>query len=160
MTHKVGTGFDSHPMVAGRPCVLGGVTIPHPTGPAGHSDGDAVLHAVADALLGAAGLEDLGSIFPDGDPLWKDAPSAKLLREVARRVIVEGYKIVNIDVVVATDGPKIAPHRDAMRQRIGEILGIGTRDVNVKGKSLEGLAAAGSPAGTCVVAQSVCLLER
>ena len=155
ITARVGIGFDSHPLVAGRPCVLGGVAIPHPEGPLGHSDGDAVLHAIADALLGAAGADDLGTLYPDSDPRWKDADSAAILREVAGRVRKSGYVVANVDVVVVTDGPRIAPHRAAMRERIGAILGILPFAVNVKGKSAEGLA--GSRA---VAAHAVCLLER
>ena len=154
MSARVGIGFDSHPLVAGRPCVLGGVRIPHPTGPLGHSDGDAVLHAIADAVLGAAGLDDLGTLFPDTDPRWKGADSAELLREASASARAQGFAIVNVDVVVATDGPRIAPHRAAMRARIGEILGVDAAAVNVKGKSLEGMA---SNEGL-VTAQAVCLL--
>jgi len=154
---RVGIGFDSHPLVAGRPCVLGGVRIAHPSGPLGHSDGDAVLHALADALLGAAGLDDLGTLFPDSDPRWKGVESAKLLRDVVARVRERGFRIVNVDVVVATGGPRIAPHRAEMRVRIGETLGVEPGAVNVKGKSIEGfgIAAAGEDV---VAAQAVCLL--
>ena len=161
MSHRVGIGFDVHRLVAGRPCVLGGVELPHGRGPLGHSDGDAVLHALADALLGAAGLDDLGTLFPDTDARWKGADSAELLRLVAGRVRAAGYQVANVDVVVATDGPKIAPHRAAMRQRIAAVLGVTAADVNVKGKSLEGLAGprARAQEGT-VVAHAVCLLER
>jgi 2-C-methyl-D-erythritol 2,4-cyclodiphosphate synthase len=157
LSARVGIGFDSHPLVAGRPCVLGGIAIPHPKGPLGHSDGDAVLHAIADALLGAAGDEgDLGTLFPDTDPRGKGADSAAILREVARRVRASGYAIANVDVVVATDGPRIAPHRAAIRARIGEILGLDPSAVNVKGKSTEGLA--GGAVRDAVAAQAVCLL--
>ncbi len=156
MSARVGIGFDSHPLVAGRRCVLGGVEIPHAAGPLGHSDGDAVLHAIADAVLGAAGLDDLGTLFPDRDPRWKDADSKELLREAVRAVRAAGFRITNIDVVVATDGPRIAPHRAAMRATIGEILGVEPGAVNVKGKSLEGLSRE-SPG--VVTAQAVCLLE-
>jgi 2-C-methyl-D-erythritol 2,4-cyclodiphosphate synthase len=163
MSHRVGIGFDSHALVAGRPCVLGGVRIPHPTGPLGHSDGDALLHALADALLGAAGLDDLGTLYPDGDARWKDADSAQLLREVAAKVRAAGFQVENVDAVVATEGPRIAPHREAIRARIGEILGLDRRAVNVKGKSLEGLplathSGAGGP-GAFVAVQAVCLLS-
>lgn len=154
MSARVGIGFDSHPLVPGRPCVLGGVAIPHASGPHGHSDGDAVLHAIADSVLGAAGLDDLGTLFPDGDPKWKGADSADLLREVAARVRAAGHRVANVDVVVLTDGPRIAPSRAAMRARIAEILGIEAEAVNVKGKSLEGL----SPGADVVAAQAVCLL--
>lgn len=156
MSARVGIGFDSHPLVAGRRCVLGGVEIPHAAGPLGHSDGDAVLHAIADAVLGAAGLEDLGTLFPDTDPRWKGADSAELLREVVKSAHAAGFRIVNVDVVVATDGPRIAPHRAAMRARIGELLGVEPGAVNVKGKSLEGLSRE-SPG--VVTAQAVCLVE-
>jgi 2-C-methyl-D-erythritol 2,4-cyclodiphosphate synthase len=155
MSLRVGIGFDSHPLVPGRRCVLGGVAIPHPAGPQGHSDGDAVLHAIADAVLGAAGLDDLGTLFPDTDSRWKGADSADLLREVAAKARAAGYRVANVDVVVLTDGPRIAPSRSAMRARIGEILGIDAGAVNVKGKSLEGL----SPASPLVAAQAVCTLS-
>ena len=155
MSSRVGIGFDSHPLVPGRRCVLGGVAVPHPAGPEGHSDGDAVLHAIADAVLGAAGLDDLGTLFPDTDPRWKGADSADLLREVAAKARAKGYRVSNVDVVVLTDGPRIAPARAAMRARIGQILGIEAEAVNVKGKSLEGL----SPAAPVVAAQAVCTLS-
>lgn len=157
MSTRVGLGFDVHRLVAGRPCVLGGVLLPHPTGPLGHSDGDAVLHAIADALLGAAGLDDLGTLFPDTDPAWKDADSARVLATVVARVHEHGFGVVNIDVVIATEGPRIAPHRAAMRMRIAELCGVGAADVNVKGKSFEGLGALAGGAGVAV--QAVCLLE-
>lgn len=157
--HRVGIGFDSHALVAGRPCVLGGIEIPHPTGPLGHSDGDAVLHALADAMLGASGLDDLGTLFPDKDPRWKGADSADLLREVLGRVRQVGFEIENVDVVVTTDGPRIAPHRAAMRSRIGSILGIGADAVNVKGKTFEGMADSESTRGSVSV-YAVCLLSR
>ena len=157
-TQRVGIGFVVHRLVAGRPCVLGGVVLPHLRGPLGHSDGDAVLHALADALLGAAGLDDLGTLFPDRDARWKDASSAELLVEVVARVRTAGWKPVNADVVIATEGPRIAPHRAEMRARIGELLGLPSDAVNVKGKSLEGLGALGGGGGVAV--QAVCLIER
>jgi 2-C-methyl-D-erythritol 2,4-cyclodiphosphate synthase len=158
MSPRVGIGFDVHRLVEGRPCTLGGIVLPHPTGPLGHSDGDAVLHAVADALLGAAGLDDLGTLFPDTDARWKDAASAELVTEVVARVRRGGWVPVNVDVVIATEGPKIAPHRAAMRAAIAKLLGVPARDVNVKGKSLEGLGALAGGAGVAV--QAVCLIER
>jgi 2-C-methyl-D-erythritol 2,4-cyclodiphosphate synthase len=157
MSMRVGLGFDSHALAPGRPCILGGVRIPHPEGPVGHSDGDAVLHAIADALLGAAGLDDLGTLFPDSDPRWKDADSAKLLEAVVERVRAAGFEVVNVDVVIATDGPRVAPHRERMRERIGTLLQLGTPRVNVKGKSFEGLGALAR--GSVVAVQAVCLLE-
>ena len=158
MTLRVGLGFDVHRLVEGRPCVLGGVEIPHPTGPAGHSDGDAVLHAIADAVLGAAGLDDLGSLFRDDDARWKDASSADLLAAALERVHEAGWRPVNVDLVIATEGPRIAPHRAAMRARIAELCGLETDAVNVKGKTLEGLGALADGAGVAV--QAVCLLSR
>jgi 2-C-methyl-D-erythritol 2,4-cyclodiphosphate synthase len=158
MSHRIGIGFDVHRLVEGRPCVLGGITLDHPRGPLGHSDGDAVLHAIADALLGAAGLDDLGTLFPDSDARWKDASSAKLLEEELRRVKKAGYRPVNVDVVIATEGPKIAPHRSEMRASIAALLGLEPDAVNVKGKSLEGLGALAGGMGVAV--QAVCLIER
>ena len=155
---RIGTGFDVHRLVPGRPCVLGGIELPHPTGPSGHSDGDAVLHALIDALLGAAGLDDLGTLFPDTDPRFKDADSADLLRAGLERVRELGLGPVNVDLVIATEGPRIAPHRARMRARLAELLGIEQSRVNVKGKTLEGLGALAGGAGVAV--QAVCLLER
>jgi len=159
MTHlRVGLGFDVHRLVEGRPCRLGGIELPHERGPSGHSDGDAVLHAVTDALLGAAGLDDIGTLFPDSDPRWKDADSATFLRAAVERLEDEGLAIGNVDIVIATEGPRIAPHRARMRARLGELLGLDERDVNVRGKTLEGLGALAAGAGVAV--QAVCLLER
>jgi 2-C-methyl-D-erythritol 2,4-cyclodiphosphate synthase len=155
---RVGTGFDLHRLVAGRRCVLGGVEIDHERGPLGHSDGDAVLHALCDALLGAAGLDDLGTLYSDRDPRWKGADSAALLADVVARLSAEGWRVVNADVVVATEGPRIAPHRAAMRARMAQLLGVAPEAVNVKGKSLEGLGALAHGAGVAV--QAVCLIER
>lgn len=155
---RIGLGFDLHRLVPGRPCILGGIELPHDHGPEGHSDGDAVLHAIADALLGAAGLEDLGTLFPDSDPLWKDADSAALLTEVVGRVARQRLQIVNVDVVIATEGPRIAPHREAMRERMARLLRVRPHAVNVKGKSLEGLGALAGGAGVAV--QAVCLLRH
>jgi len=158
MTIRTGLGFDVHRLVEGRPCILGGVELPHPSGPDGHSDGDAVLHAICDAILGAAGLDDLGTRFPDTDPEWKDAASSDLLRASVAALSDAGWRVENVDVVIATEGPRIAPHRAEMRARIGELLGISADAVNVKGKSLEGLGALAGGAG--VAAQAICLIER
>ena len=158
MTHRIGLGFDLHRLEQGRRCVLGGIELPHPTGPLGHSDGDAVLHALADAVLGAAGLDDLGTLFSDKDPRWKGADSAALLAECVARVHAAGWRIENADIVIATEGPRIAPHRAAMRARIAALLGVAADAVNVKGKSLEGLGALANGAGVAV--QAVCLLVK
>ncbi len=158
MTHRIGIGFDIHRLEQGRRCVLGGIELPHPSGPLGHSDGDAVLHALADAVLGAAGLDDLGTLFSDKDPRWKGADSAALLGECMNRVHAAGWRVENADIVIATEGPRIAPHRAAMRARIAALLGIGVDAVNVKGKSLEGLGALANGAGVAV--QAACLLVK
>jgi 2-C-methyl-D-erythritol 2,4-cyclodiphosphate synthase len=158
MTHRVGIGFDVHRLVEGRRCVLGGVTIPHSAGPLGHSDGDAVLHALADALLGAAGLDDLGTLYPDTDAHLKGADSSLMLRDVVARVRAAGWTVENADVVITTEGPRIAPHRAAMRKRIAELLGVAADAVNVKGKSVEGLGALADGSGVAV--QAVALVSR
>lgn len=158
MSQRVGIGFDLHRLVNERPCVLGGIRFEHARGPLGHSDGDAVLHAVADALLGAAGLDDLGTLFSDSDPRWKNADSRALLAEVVKRVGAEGFRPVNLDVVIATEGPRIAPRRAEMRAVIAGLVGLEPGAVNVKGKSLEGLGALAGGQGVAV--QAVCLLER
>lgn len=155
---RTGLGFDLHRLVEGRPCILGGIELPHPSGPHGHSDGDAVLHAVTDAILGAAGLDDIGTLYPDTDPKWKGADSKQLLAESLRRVHAKSWLVGNVDIVIATEGPRIAPHRAAMRARIAELLEIEVDAVNVKGKSLEGIGALAG--GTAVAVQAVCLLHR
>ncbi|MEM9799758.1 MAG: 2-C-methyl-D-erythritol 2,4-cyclodiphosphate synthase [Planctomycetota bacterium] len=158
MTVRVGLGFDSHRLEEGRPCILGGVELPHPAGPAGHSDGDAVLHALTDAITGGSGIDDIGTLFPNEDPRWKDADSALLLTEAVRLAAEKGWRVVNVDLVVATEGPRIRPHRAAMRARIAALCGVDVDAVNVKGKTLEGLGALATEAGVAV--QAVCLLER
>ena len=157
MNERVGLGFDVHRLEEGRPCILGGVTIDHPKGPTGHSDGDAVLHAIIDALTGAAGLDDVGTLFPDTDDAWKGADSARLLEAVVERVRNAGFQIGNVDVVIATEGPRIAPVRADMRERIGALLGVDASAVNVKGKTLEGLGALAEGRGVAV--QAICLLR-
>lgn len=158
MNVRVGLGFDLHRLEPGRPCILGGIELPHPTGPLGHSDGDAVLHALSDALLGAAGLDDLGTLFSDKDPRWQGADSATLLSECLARVHAAGWHVVNADLVIATEGPRIAPHRAAMRARIASLLQVTPDAVNVKGKTLEGLGALAHGAGVAV--QAVCLIGK
>ena len=157
MNERVGLGFDVHRLEEGRPCILGGITIDHPTGPAGHSDGDAVLHAIIDALTGAAGLDDVGTLFPDTDGAWKGADSAQLLEAVVKKIRAAGFQVGNVDVVIATEGPRIAPIRAAMRERIGALLEVEVSAVNVKGKTLEGLGALAEGRGVAV--QAICLLR-
>ena len=156
MNLRIGLGFDIHRLVEGRPCVLGGVELPHPTGPSGHSDGDAVLHALTDAVTGAAGLDDIGTLFPDDDPRWKDADSKELLRAALELALEAGWAPVNVDVVIATEGPRIKPHRAAMRARLAELLGLDPGAVNVKGKTLEGLTELSG--GRAVTVHAVCLM--
>ena len=158
MNIRTGLGFDVHRLVEGRPCILGGVELPHASGPDGHSDGDAVLHATCDAILGAAGLDDLGTRFPDTDPAWKDADSADLLIASVAAINEAGWKVGNADIVIATEGPRIAPHRALMRARVAELLGVDADAVNIKGKTLEGLGALAEGAGVAVGVS--CLIER
>jgi 2-C-methyl-D-erythritol 2,4-cyclodiphosphate synthase len=156
--YRIGLGFDLHALVEGRPCRLGGIDLPHPTGPAGHSDGDAVLHAITDALLGAAGLDDIGTLFPDTDPRWKGADSCDFLEAAVRAIHAKGWQVGNIDIVIATEGPRIAPHRQAMRERIAGLVQVDADAINVKGKTLEGMGALAKGAGVAV--QASCLLAK
>jgi 2-C-methyl-D-erythritol 2,4-cyclodiphosphate synthase len=154
---RVGLGFDVHPFSddPARPLVLGGVVLAGERGLAGHSDADVVAHAVADALLGAAGLGDLGSFFPDTDPEWKDANSLRLLGAVVEQVRDAGWSPGNVDTAVVLEAPKLAPHRAAMEARLGAIVGA---DVSIKPKRAEGLGALGRREG--VACWAVALLER
>ena len=137
----IGHGWDVHRLVAGRAFLLGGVTIPHPTGPLGHSDGDVLLHAIIDALLGAAGLGDIGRLFPDTDPAFKGISSEAMLAKVLD-LLKGGWTIVNIDATVITEAPKIAPHHEAIQARIATLTGC--RQVNLKAKTNEGLGYVGA----------------
>ena len=137
-TPRVGIGWDRHRLEAGRPCVLGGVTIPGTVGPVGHSDADAVLHALTDALLGAAGLDDLGTLFPDHDARWKDASSMAFLREALGLLRQRALAPASVDLVVVCDAPRIGPHRQEIRAHLAGELGLPTDRVNLKGKSTEG----------------------
>jgi 2-C-methyl-D-erythritol 2,4-cyclodiphosphate synthase len=136
---RIGHGYDSHRFAAGRRLILGGVEIPHERGLDGHSDADAVAHAVTDALLGAAGLGDIGRHFPPTDIQWKDADSLKLLAAVVRLLEGRNYQVVNVDVTVVTEAPKIGPYAAAMQQKVAAVLGIAPDHVSIKGKSNEGL---------------------
>lgn len=155
---RVGIGFDAHPFAEGRALKLGGVKIAHPRGLSGHSDGDALLHAVADALLGAAGLGSLGEHFPDGSDAGRGADSAVLLGRVAGLVGEAGFRVGNVDVVVIAEAPKIAPHVPAVRSRLAEILGIEAGRVSVRGTTSNGLGFTGRGDGIAAVA--VALLEE
>ena len=153
---RVGLGQDLHSLVEGRPCRLGGIDLPHPAGPSGHSDGDAVLHALTDAVLGAAGLDDLGTLYRDTDERWKDADSADFLTAAVGAAAERGWRVGNVDVVIQTEGPRIAPHRAAMRERLADLLGVTPDDVNIKGKTFEGLGELAG--GAAVSVQAICLL--
>ena len=155
---RVGQGYDSHRLVEGRPLVLGGVRIEWDKGLAGHSDADVVLHAVTDALLGAAGLGDIGELFPDTDPALKDADSAELTAQVVSQVRAAGWSVSNADVTVLAERPKLSPYKAAMRARIAELLGVGADVVSVKAKTNEGLGPVGR--GEAIVCMAVVLLGR
>jgi 2-C-methyl-D-erythritol 2,4-cyclodiphosphate synthase len=155
---RIGEGWDTHALVTGRPLVLGGVTIPHTHGLLGHSDADALLHAITDALLGAAALGDIGRHFSDTNPAFKGADSALLLAEAARRVRAAGYEIGNIDSTVIAQSPKLAPHIPAMCERIASALGLRPDQVNVKAKTAEKMGPVGE--GRAIEAHAVCLLVR
>jgi len=149
---RVGIGYDSHRFEEGRRLVLGGVEIPGETGLLGHSDADAVAHAVTDAILGAVGLGDIGTHFPPTDERWRGADSLRLLRDAVDLVGAENYQVVNVDVTVVCERPRIGPHAQAMRERLGAVIGIGPRHVSVKGKSNEGMGWIGRGEGVAVVA--------
>jgi len=155
---RIGEGWDVHALVAGRPLVLGGVTIPHTHGLLGHSDADALLHAITDALLGGAGLGDIGRHFPDTDAQFKGADSHVLLVEAMRRVRDAGFDVINVDSTIVAQAPKMAPHIPAMRERIAAALGIDVGRVNVKAKTAEKMGPVGE--GRAIEARAVCLLQK
>ena len=157
MSARIGTGFDVHALVAGRPLVLGGVTVPFERGLAGHSDADVLLHAIADALLGALALGDIGRHFPDSDPRYRGADSRALLRHVAGLVANAGYGIGNVDATVVAQAPRLAPYVDAMRANIARDLGCDVARVSVKAKTTERLGFTGRGEG--IAAMAVALLE-
>ncbi len=154
---RVGQGFDVHALVEGRKLIIGGVDIPHERGLLGHSDADVLLHAITDALLGAAALGDIGRHFPDTDPKWKGADSRTLLFEVASKVREAGWKIVNVDATIIAQAPKMAPHIPLMVERIAADLGIEPGCVNVKAKTTERLGFTGRGEG--IAAEAIALLE-
>lgn len=153
---RIGEGWDTHALVAGRPLVLGGVTIAHSHGLLGHSDADALAHAITDALLGAAGLGDIGRHFPDTDARFAGADSIALLTESAARVRAAGWNVANVDATIIAQAPKLAPHTDAMCRRIAAALGIAASCVNVKAKTAEKMGPVGE--GRSIEARAVCLL--
>jgi 2-C-methyl-D-erythritol 2,4-cyclodiphosphate synthase len=156
MTMRIGTGFDVHALVAGRPLVIGGVTIAHPRGLAGHSDADVLLHAIADALLGALALGDLGVHFPDSDERWKGADSRVLLRHVMSLAAAREWEIGNVDATVIAQAPKLAPHVPAMRANVAADLGCAIDRVSIKATTTERLGFTGREEG--IAADAVVLL--
>ena len=155
---RVGTGYDIHRLVSGRRLVLGGIDIPFPKGLQGHSDGDVLLHAICDAMLGAAGLADIGQLFPDTDEKWKDADSRIILRSVLRSLKKRGWELINIDATLIAEMPKLAPHIAAIKSRISTDLEIAAQAVNVKATTAEGLGPIGR--GEAIAAQASALLYR
>lgn len=158
MKFRIGEGYDVHRLTEGRKCIIGGVEIPFEKGLLGHSDADVLLHAVTDALLGAAGLGDIGRMYPDTDPEWKGADSLKLLEGAVHRLRELGYEPVNVDCTVICQRPKITPHAPRMRENIARALGIENDCVNIKGKTEEGLGFTGEGLG--IAARAVALIEK
>lgn len=155
---RVGYGYDVHRLTEGRKCIIGGVDIPFEKGLLGHSDADVLLHAITDALLGAAALGDIGSHFPDTDPQYAGADSLLLLKEAARLVRHAGWQIGNVDSTVVAQRPRLAPHIRQMRENIALALEVSPEQISVKGKTEEGLGFTGTGAG--IAAHAVCLLEK
>ena len=153
---RIGQGFDAHALVAGRKLIIGGVEIPHDKGLAGHSDADVLIHAVCDALLGGAGLGDIGTHFPDSDARYKNIDSRKLLRELAQLLGKNGLKVVNVDATIIAQEPRMAPHVERMRINIAADLGVPPVDVNIKAKTTERLGFVGRGEG--IAAEAVALL--
>jgi len=149
---RVGIGYDSHRFAPGRPLILGGVQIPSEVGLLGHSDADAICHAITDAILGAAGLGDIGEMFPDTDPGNKDRDSIGMLEAAVRKISSAGYSVNQVDVSVVAESPKLAPHRAMIRSRLATALGIDSASVSVKGKSNEGMGWIGRKEGLACIA--------
>jgi 2-C-methyl-D-erythritol 2,4-cyclodiphosphate synthase len=156
---RVGIGYDVHPLVAGRRCVLGGVEIPHEKGLAGHSDADVLMHAICDAILGALGLGDIGQFFPNTDPRWKDAPSRIFLAEAARQVAARGGRIINIDATLIAQAPKVGPHVAAMKTNLAAALGMASEAIGIKATTNEGLGFIGRGEGIAAMAVAAVALQ-
>jgi len=155
---RVGIGYDIHRFIDDKPLMLGGIEIPHIKGLSGHSDGDSLLHAICDAILGAAGMDDIGHQFPDNDDRYAGIASSELLKMVADKINKKGFKVDYVDSVIILEEPKIAPFKDAMKQEIAKILGIGKENVNVKATTQEGVGALGR--GEAIAAYAVASLEK
>jgi 2-C-methyl-D-erythritol 2,4-cyclodiphosphate synthase len=158
MPFRIGIGVDAHRLVAGRQLILGGVEIPYDRGLEGHSDGDALLHAVTDALLGAVGAPDIGSLFPPGDPRWKQASSRIFLEKALEEVKEQGYRVKQVDAVLIAEKPKLAAHFGSMRERIAEVLELPVEQVGVKATTTDAMGFTGRGEG--VAAQAVALLAK
>lgn len=158
MNLRIGHGYDVHRLVPGRKCIIGGVEIAYETGLLGHSDADVLTHAVMDALLGAAGMGDIGRMFPDSDPAFQGADSIGLLRQVGARLAREGWYTVNIDATVVAQAPRLSPHIETMRQRLAQALAVSPDVVNVKATTEEKLGFTGAKEG--IAAHAVCLIQR
>ena len=154
---RAGIGYDLHRLAEGRKLILGGIELPFHKGPVGHSDGDALAHALCDALLGAAGLGDIGTHFPDTDPKWKDVSSLRFLERVRELLVEQRLRIAHIDAVVITEKPKLGPHFPAMREALAKSLGISTSAINLKAKTNEGVDAIGH--GEAIAALAIVTLE-
>ena len=156
---RVGLGYDIHPLVAGRPCILGGVNIPSPVGPDGHSDADVLLHAVADAILGAAGLRDIGHYFPNTDASLKGLDSAVIVKKaVAEAKAQGGWLVGNVDIVIIGERPKVMAHVEAMKAKVAEIIGISPSQVGIKATTNEGMDSIGQ--GKALAVQAICLISK
>ena len=155
---RVGLGHDTHRLAAGRPLILGGLRIDHPRGLVGHSDADVVLHALTDALLGAAGLGDIGDAYPDTDPTYKDRDSAFFLRETLTRLNHAGWRVVNTDITIFAQEPKLGPHKARMRDHVAELLGVAPTAVNIKAKTGEGVGSIGR--AEAIACQAVVLIDQ
>jgi 2-C-methyl-D-erythritol 2,4-cyclodiphosphate synthase len=147
-----GIGYDSHRLLAGRRLVIGGVEIPHERGLEGHSDADVLVHAVIDALLGAAGLGDIGEHYPDTEERWREADSIELLQAIVSKVLADGLEIINVDCTLVMEEPKLGPHRAAIRERLARALGLDARRVNVKASTGEGMGFVGRGEGVAALA--------
>lgn len=155
---RIGIGNDVHPLIAGKKLILGGVRIPSEKGPRAHSDGDALIHAICDALLGAARLGDIGRLFPDSAPRWRNAPSLVFLREARKALAAAGYAVANVDATVGLERPRLRPHIGRMERNIARALGLEVGQVSVKAKTGEGLDAVGR--GEAVRADAVALIRK
>ena len=154
---RIGHGYDVHRLVEGRPCIIGGVNIPHEKGLLGHSDADVLVHAVMDAVLGALGEGDIGRHFPDNDPAYQGADSLLLCRHVADILRERGYRLSNVDATVIAQAPKLAPHIEAMRRNVAAVFGVSPEDVNIKATTEEHLGFTGQGLG--IAAHAVCLIQ-